>query len=150
MAELTSPTQETPSYIHLRPGEEPPELPELPYRFVVVADTAVSADWREDIAAWIFKTGSRYVVAWGQSCEDWHDSVDFACLEAFDFGPVPDKDHIMTTWHSDEPLSEAFWFAGFCAFHPDVELRETIILHIAEEPRKASMLEEYKQAQSSD
>lgn len=93
--------------------------------------------------------GSRYVVAWGQSCEDWHDSVDWANLKAFDCGNVPDKDFVMTTWHNDEPLSEAFWFAGFCAHHPDVELGETILLHISKQESSKRLQAEYLESQIS-
>ena len=147
---MADPTAKPPTYIHLRPGKDPPTLAPQPYRIVIVAESSVSDDWREDIAEWIWQIGSRYVVAWGQSCEVWHDSVDFANLAAFDFGDVPDKDSIMTTWHSGEPLSEAFWFAGFCAYHPDVQLGDIILLHIAEEGREGPLLEAYSLAQISD
>ncbi len=117
---------------------------------VIVAETVVSSEWREQIAEWVYRVGSRYVVTWGDACEEWHDSIDFANLEAFDFGEIPDEDHIMTTWHSDEPLSEAFWFAGFCAEHPDVELGDTFILHIAEQARENALLEAYQDAQDTE
>ena len=136
-------------YAHLYPGDDPPNLAKQAYRMVIVAETAVSNDWREQIAEWVYAVGSRYVVAWGDACEEWHDSVDFANLEAFDFRDIPDKDHAMTTWHSDEPLSEAFWFAGFCAEHPEVELADIVILHIAERAQEDTMLEAYQAAQAS-
>ena len=147
---MADPNAKSPTYVHLRPGEDPPTVAPQSYRIVIIAEASGSDDWREEIAEWIWQIGSRYVVAWGQLCEAWHDSVDFANLAAFDFGDVPDKDHIMTTWHSDEPLSEAFWFAEFCAYHPDVQLVDTILLHIAEEERKGPMLETYRLALISD
>ena len=137
-------------YVHLSTEDAPPNLAKQPYKMVVVAETAVSNEWREQIAEWIYEVGSRYVVAWGEACEEWHDSVDFANLEAFNYGAIPDKDHVMTTWHSDEPLSEAFWFAGFCAEHPDVELSDTVILHIAEQGREDAILQAYQAAQKSN
>lgn len=139
-----------PRYIHLPPGQAPPALDIQPYKLIIVAEANVLDEWRNEVAEWIYGIGSRYVIAWGQSCIEWHDSVDWANLEAFDHGEVPDKDHVMTTWHANEPLSEAFWFAGFCAQHPDVELGETILLHIAERERGEALVAEYRESQLSE
>lgn len=140
----------SPRYLHLRPGERPPELERQPYKLIIVAEETVPDKWRRTIAGWIYDIGSRYVIAWGQSCEAWHDSVDWVCLEAFGYGGIPDKDFVMTTWHAEEPLSEAFWFAGFCAHHPGVELGDTIVLHIAEDERGDALLAEYRESQGSE
>lgn len=136
-----------PRYLHLRPEDAPPDLMSAPYRTVIIADQAVSDDWLNRIAQWIVAIGSLYVVAWGVDCEKWHDGVDWAVLEVFDFGEIPDDRFVMTTWHSNEPISEAFWYAGHCAIHPDVELTETIILHVAMEAQRAAMLQSYRDSQ---
>lgn len=96
----------------------------------------------------MLECGCLYVVAWGVECEDWHDAVDSANLERFDFGDIPDEKFVMTTWHKDEPLSEAMWFAGQCAYHPDIELGDTVILHIASEGRRKAMVEAYLASQT--
>ena len=93
------------------------------------------------------ESGCLYVVAWGAECEVWHDTVDETSLEMFDFADIPDDKFVMTTWHTDEPLAEAMWFAGQCAAHPDVELDQTVIIHIATEAREAGMLETYSESQ---
>ena len=139
-----------PDYRHLKPGQQLPTLEPKPYRLIIVADEEVSDAWRNLVAKWIWCIGARYVMAWGHSCEEWHDSVDLANLEAFDFRKVPDKDHIMTTWHTDEPLSEVFWFSGFCAYHRDVELSETVILHISYDDRSEEILAQYQESQLED
>ncbi|RYE65474.1 MAG: hypothetical protein EOO81_12635 [Oxalobacteraceae bacterium] len=69
-------------------------------------------------------------------------------MEEFDFGEVPDNRFIMTTWHDKEPLSEALWFSGNCAFHPDIELEETIIVHVAPEEQRATTLKLYDDSQA--
>lgn len=92
--------------------------------------------------------GCLYVIAWGIDCEKWHDSVDWANLEAFDFGVVPDDSFVMTSWHSDEPVSEAYWFAEHCAQHPDVELTETLILHVAATPNVEEIIQAYQDSQT--
>lgn len=117
-------------------------------RALIVSEIEVTQDWRNRIAEWLLKSGCLYVVAWGVECEDWHDTVDWSNLEEFDFGDIPDDRFVMTTWHTDEPLSEAMWFAGQCAFHPDIELGDTLILHVAKGAREAEMLEAYSVSQT--
>ena len=135
-------------YLHLSPDQSPPELGSDPSRVLIVSELEVSQDWRNRIADWLVKSRCLYVVAWGVQCENWHDTVDWTILEEFDFGDIPDDRFVMTTWHADEPLSEAMWFAGQNAFHPDVELDDTVIVHVAKEAREAEMLEAYASSQT--
>ena len=135
-------------YLHLRPQEPPPEIAVGPLRAVIVSEAKVSQEWRRHIAEWLLAGGCLYVVAWGVECEDWHDTVDWAHLESFDYGDIPDDRFVMTTWHTDEPLEEALWFAGHCAQHPDVELEETLIIHVAGVAREAEVLATYWLSQS--
>ena len=134
-------------YLHLHPDQVPPGLTSGPFRAVIVSEVAVTQDWRNRIAGWLVNGGCLYVVAWGVECQEWHDTVDWTVLEAFDFGDVPDDKFVMTTWHDNEPLSDALWFAGHCALHPDIDLEETIILHIADEGRRDEMMAKYSESQ---
>ena len=134
-------------YVHLGPNEAPPRLPTGPLRVVIVSEAKVSGDWRNSTARWLVDSGCLYAVAWGNECEKWHDAVDWAVLETFDFGDIPDDKFVMTTWHADEPLSEALWYAENCASHPDVELKQTVLLHIAEEAKGDEMLAIYAASQ---
>lgn len=136
-----------PAYLHLRPEQAPPEMSSRPFRAVIVADVTVEETWRSRITEWLVARGCLYAIAWGIDCEVWHDSVDWAVLNTFDFGDIPDDRFVMTTWHAEEPLSEAFWFAGNCASHPNVELEETIILHISREARPLDMVRTYRESQ---
>ena len=102
-------------YLHLASGEDIPRAEARPFRAVLIAEQAVDDAWRHEVATWLVEGGCLYFVAWGESCEAWHDSVDWAVLERFDFGDIPDDRFVMTTWHENEPLSEALWFAGNCA-----------------------------------
>ena len=138
-----------PRYLHLLPDEAPPKMTGEAFRAVIVADVPVGQDWRKRVAEWLVESGCLYVVAWGVECENWHDTVDWASLEAFDHGDIPDDKIVMTTWHADEPLSEALWFSGHCASHPDVELGGTLIVHIANQGREAEMLVAYSESQTS-
>ncbi|HEV7504955.1 MAG TPA: hypothetical protein VGS07_08595 [Thermoanaerobaculia bacterium] len=51
--------------------------------------------------------GLAYLVAWGPDCERVHDLFDRIDMEE----NVEADTVIMTTWHSNEPLEEALWFA---------------------------------------
>lgn len=137
-----------PSYLHLQPGKALADRTGGPFRAVIVSEVQVAQAWRDQVAEWLVNCGCLYVVAWGVECEAWHDTVDWTVLEKFDFGDIPDEKFIMTTWHANEPLSEAFWFAGHCASHPDVELGETVILHVATKAREAEVLETYANSQT--
>jgi hypothetical protein len=135
------------SYIHLRTGEPPPHLKDdRPFKAVLVIEDTASREWRTLVCDWLVRSGCRYALAWGQECEIWHDSVDRANLTRFDFAEIPDDEFVMTTWHDDEPLSEAFWFSQFCTSHPTFDLDRTIIVHISTTAREAELLSEYDAA----
>ena len=133
-------------YLQLSPGHSPPLLKCPPFRAVIVAEIEVTQEWRDRIAEWLLKSGCLYVIAWGIEC----DTVDWTNLEEFDFGDIPDDKFVMTSWHDDQPLSEALFFAGQCAFHPDVKLEQTVIIHIANDAREAELLATYTNSQIAD
>ena len=135
-------------YIHLKPEEAPPTLPRMPFRAVIVTETDATEGWRERIAEWLVESGCLYAVAWGTDCEKWHDSIDGANLREFDYADIPEDRFVMTTWHAKDPIREAFWFAGQCAFDPTVALKSTIIVHVSREPRQTTMLETYRESQT--
>ena len=54
----------------------------------------------------LIESGVVYACCWGPGCEAAHDAIDHA-----DRGSDrPDDAVLMTTWHDNEPLSEALWF----------------------------------------
>jgi hypothetical protein len=138
------------NYLHLPPGEMPPAEEPHPFRAVLISEEEATEEWRRTVSEWLVRSGCLYFSAWGVDCAHWHDDVDFALLDAFDFGEIPDDDFIMTTWHENEPLAEVLWFAGFCAFHPTVELPHTLIVDVSSTERRSEILEAYRQAQDSD
>lgn len=138
-------------YLHLPEGRKPPEREgRAPFRAIIVADQSVGADWRALVTGWLVRSGCLYALAWGTDCEAWHDDIDEALLAAFDFNDIPEDRDVMTTWHNDEPLSEVFWFAGFCAMHEKVDLDQTLIVHIAPKERETEMRRAYAEAQLSE
>ena len=54
----------------------------------------------------------------------------------------------MTTWHEDEPLKEVFWFSkhSASAYHPEIEISSTLVLHISNQDKKTEITIEYENA----
>ena len=52
----------------------------------------------------------------------------------------------MTTWHANEPLSEALSFCKRHATHPTANLSHTVLVHIAERSDAERLLKEYAEA----
>lgn len=133
-------------YVHSPPESEVPELPAGPSRVLLVAEAKCSAEWRARVCTSVAKSGCLYFLAWGVDAEVWHDTVDETNLEEFNFCDIPEHRFIMTTWHADEPLNEAIWFAKHNAFHPSVELTSTVILHVCVEGKQSELVARYASA----
>ena len=119
-------------YIHIAPDTAAPVLPfSAPYRAIICADVITTFSWQAAVSKWLIDSGCVYAIAWGNMCKSWHDNIDDASLIKFDWGDIPDDQHVMTTWHDDEPLDEVMWFAFHAAKHPEIELQETVFLHIS-------------------
>ena len=134
-------TPMTARYLHLKPGTTPPMRDiAAPYKAVVVIEDDVDDAWQSLVSDWLVKSGCRFMMAWGLNCSSWDDSVDHANLRMFGYGDIPDEDFVMTTWHEDEPLEETLWFAAHTANHPQLDVENTLIVHIASQPRERGML----------
>lgn len=131
-------------YLQLSPGAELPDISAFgPFRSVVVIDAQLSPEWRFDVSTWLVKAGCLYMMAWGDDCSAWDDSVDMANLEQFNYQEVPAAQFVLTTWHEDEALEDVFWFAKNNAFHPVVEIKNTLILDISRTSREQDLLARY-------
>ena len=83
------------------------------------------------------------MMAWGVDCSAWDDAVDHANLEVYDYEDIPDDRFVMTTWHDEERLEDVFRFCKHTAVHPDVEIENTVILHVGSEYRETEFLSMY-------
>jgi hypothetical protein len=134
-------------YLHVKPGAVLPDAPRLaPFRAVIIAEAQVSPDWQAAASDWLVQSGCLYAMAWGVNSSSWDDSVDVANMEQFDFKEIPQDRFVMTTWHEDETLAEVFWFSKNNAFHPTVDLENTLLLHIATEEREKEVVRSYAEA----
>ncbi len=134
-------------YLQIQPESRLPYIGKLnPFRAVIIIDESVSSEWQKQVSTWIVRSGCLYMMAWGNECSSWDDSVDLANLEEFNYKDIPETKFVMTTWHENETLKEVFWFSKNTAFHPEVELPNTLILHIAKSSREQELLAEYNNA----
>jgi hypothetical protein len=133
-------------YLQLEPESTLPNMTNEPTRMVVIIEAKVSPVWQGMVSDWIVRSGCLYMMAWGIECSSWDDSVDWANIDKYGEGPIPDDGFVATTWHSDEPLAEVFWFSKNCATHPVVDLNRTMILDISNESRRDQLLHAYDAA----
>lgn len=116
----------------MAPETTPPEISTFnPFRAVVIIERPVTPAWQAWISDWLVRSGCLYMMAWGENCSAWDDSVDIANLEHFGFGDIPIDRDVMTTWHTEESLDEVFFFAKQHASHPTVDLQKTLLIHIS-------------------
>lgn len=75
---------EVPVYFHVQPGAALRNIGYLaPFRAVVIIEREVSVEWRTDVSNWLVHSGCLYMMAWGQDCSLWDDSVDWANMDYF-------------------------------------------------------------------
>lgn len=134
-------------YLHLKPDAALPAIDDpAPFKAILATEADVSQMWQWEVSRWLVSSGCRYLMAWGKECESWNESIEEASLEAFDYEDVPEDKSVMTTSHEDEELSEVFWFARHRAHHPAHDLRNVLILHVAESARKEEMEKMFEDA----
>jgi len=131
-------------YLQLLPGLDLPDISQFkPFRVVVLIEEDVSQEWQPLASTWLINSGCLYMMAWGKECSSWDDSVDFANGEEFNFEGIPDDKFVMTSWHEDEDLDEVFFFCKNHAFHPTIELNNTLIVHISADNKEKEILSLY-------
>jgi hypothetical protein len=133
-------------YLHLEPGATPSPLDSRPFKAVVAVEADVSPQWQSLVSDWLVQSGCLYMMAWGQNCSSWDDSMDLANAKPFGLADIPEDQFVMTTWHSDEPLAEVFWFSKYTASHPTVDLDRTLLLHISPKRQEQEFLRSYDEA----
>ena len=91
--------------------------------FIAADASKVSNERVRAVANVLIGRGLAWLCTWGPDCEKVHDDFDSAAVLA---DPECKRGVIMTTWHDDEPLSEAIWFFVSAAF-PDKSYEKTCL-----------------------
>jgi len=94
---------------HLDELQEDLQLGSRYFLCLLAIDARASSDGDVlTLARWLLRLGAVFVCTWGPDCERVHDLVDQVDME---LNPSSTVDSVvLTTWHADEPLSEALWF----------------------------------------
>ena len=135
------------NYFQLKPGEALPEVSAFkPFLAAMVIEEPVTPEWRDHVSQWLVKSGCLYMLAWGAECEKWHDAVDWANIEQFDHGDIPEDELVMTTWHDGQALSEFFRESKDITTNSCVDFSNSLIIHISSQNKEQELLAEYLQA----
>lgn len=135
-----------PKYLHLSPDADLPTLEGLrQFKTILVAEADVHETVMWDVSRWLIESGCLYALAWGKDCEQWREAIDDAALEAVNYEDVDEQRRVLVTAHEDDDLEEVFWFAQHRASHP-ADLKQTLILHIADTPRRDELEAQFRDA----
>ena len=121
-------------YLRIEPNGQIPEYDgPSPYKAIVAVEAVVEHQWQWRLSRWLVDTGCLYMMAWGNDCSSWDDSVDYANMEQFDLKPIPKDKDVMTTWHENETISQVFDFSKRHArlVNETIQLRDTVVVHIS-------------------
>lgn len=131
-------------YIAVSSSGPLPEIPaSRPFKAVLIVEEAVTPERQAAVSRWLVESGCLYLMACGDDCGTWADSVDRANREAFDCDEIPDDRVVITTRHEDEPLKEVFWFSKHTAMHPCFPLDDIVLLHLSPIARQREIVDEY-------
>jgi hypothetical protein len=134
-------------YLQLRNNEILPQIKtQRPFKCVVIISSPVSQAWQAKVSQWLVDSGCLYMMAWGNDCNSWDDSVDYANIEQFQNQEIPPESFVMTTWHESESLSEVFEFCKHAAIHGVKNVENTLLLHISEEYMSKNITQIYNGA----
>ncbi len=91
--------------------------------FIACDFSKYSIDELSGFADSILDRAVAFVCTWGKGCEKTHDIIDEIAVYR-EVVENKSPSHPMTTWHSDETIDEALWFALFSAFPDDSHEQE--------------------------
>lgn len=80
--------------------------------------------------------GCRYFVCGGLDCEWWHDIADELFvgkyLDATD--EERERNHVMTTWHAQEPPEDVAFFFAFNTSFDEISFDRFLLIHLGDGP----------------
>ncbi|GFE63479.1 DUF7684 family protein [Litoreibacter roseus] len=123
-------------YVFL-PADVPVSVPKgmIKFKCLILMEREVGGGYRNEVSKALVEAGCLFSLAWGMDCSVWDDSVDWAFLEAHNFGDYPEDEFVMTTWHEDEALEEVVGFAKHCTDYSEVKLEDILVLDFAHHER---------------
>ena len=85
--------------------------------FLAIDGRHVDTEIIYSVSEKLLDQGMVYACVWGPDCEKIHDAIDRVIIQRnLD---ETDKNVVITTWHAEDPISEAVWFFLNCAWPAD-------------------------------
>ena len=119
-----------------------------PFKAVVIIATSFKPEQQTTISKWLVEQGCLYMMAWGDNCSSWAESVLLANRKAFTTPEIPDQSLVMTTFHDTESLKDVFWYAKHTAMHPCHKLENVLLLHLSLAAREDEFCTELRKKKS--
>lgn len=111
-----------------------------PFRVVLAIEDAVSRERREEISRWLVENGGLYIMACGEDCETWNESIRQANLDRVSLEEMKPEEFVMITTHRQEKLRSVFWHAKKHARHTHVKIQNTLTVHLGTQNRSVEYL----------
>ncbi len=109
------------------------DLPSPHFVCLLACDATHETDEQlHTLADGLLSLGVAYLCAWGPDCERVHDVFDLTAVQQA--MQVEGEYPIMTTWHRDETLDHALWFALDVAYPDEMyaaTCRSTLVVSVA-------------------
>ena len=100
--------------------------------------TSVDADQVAALAVKLLNQGVVYLCAWGPDCERVHDIFDGERGRRAE----TDDAFLVTTWHDEEDLDDALWFAVFAAPSDDhIDTCRAVLAIVVDQPEWSERVE---------
>lgn len=109
-------------------ASKPVSIDQTRYVLFIASEMSVMSAEVIEARRWV-DAGAAYMCAWGPASSELDDLFDYATFLPEAGTPLPFT--LMTTWHDNEPLEKALWFAFYNATIPDeleVEIESVVIL----------------------
>jgi len=94
--------------------------------FVALDTRYLTGERLGELAKDLLEAGCVYMCSWGPDASRIHDMFDWLAVEAELAGRPYVEDVLMTSWHEQDSLDDALWFAVFAAFPPVGEARAVL------------------------
>ena len=113
--------------------------PQAHFGVLLVMDASAVQDERlSALARKLLDQGMAYFCGWGPGCSRVHDVVDMEIVQR----DLPESADVMTTWHENEDLDDALWFAAFAAPADDyTETCRAVLAIVVDQPEWSARVE---------
>jgi hypothetical protein len=100
--------------------------------------SALEAERMSALARKLLDQGMAYFCGWGPDCSRVHDVVDEEVVQR----NLSEEADVMTTWHDDEDLDDALWFAEFAVPSDDyIDTCRTVLAIVVDQAEWSARVE---------